>query len=75
MAHHGDEDLTEVRAVPKKYSQLVIAIEMLLDFEELTIEEVTGRLKMVDDRDEAPPTEPITVGGKLMYTKEQWLAR
>jgi len=58
-----------------KYSQLVITIETLLDFEELTIEEVTGRLKMVDDRDEAPPTEPITVGGKLMYTKEQWLAR
>ena len=58
-----------------KYSQLVITIETLLDFEELTIEEVTGRLKMVDDCDEAPPTELITVGGKLMYTKEQWLAR
>lgn len=57
-----------------KYSQHVITIETILDFEELTIEEVTKRPKMVDDRDEAPPTK-LTVGGKLMYTEEQWLAR
>jgi len=25
--------------------------------------------------EEDPPIEPITVGGKLMYTKEQWLAQ
>jgi hypothetical protein len=30
---------------------------------------------MVDDLEEAPSTEPITVGRKLMYTEEQWLAR
>jgi hypothetical protein len=29
----------------------------------------------VDNLEEAPPTKPITVGGKLMYTEEQWLAR
>jgi len=29
----------------------------------------------VDDLEEEPPTEPITVGVKLMYTEEQWLAR
>jgi hypothetical protein len=28
----------------------------------------------VDDLEEEPPAEPITVGGKLMYTEEQWLA-
>ena len=39
------------------------------------MEEVTGRLKTVDDLEEEPPTEPIIVGGKLMYTEEQWLAR
>jgi len=52
----------------------VIAIETLLDFEDLTIEEVIGRLKAVDNRDEGPLTESITVCGKLMYTEEQWLA-
>jgi hypothetical protein len=82
MAHHGDDDLTEARAVekllrvvPKKYSQIALAMETLLDFEDLTIEEVMGRLKAVDDREEAPPTESVTISGKLLYTKEQWLAR
>lgn len=32
-------------------------METFLNFEELTIEEVTGRLKAIDDREEAPPTE------------------
>ena len=36
---------------------------------------MTGRLKAVDDREEAPPTEPVAIGGKLLYTEEQWLAR
>ena len=62
-----------LRAAPKKYAQLKIAIETLLDFQDLTIE-VTGRLKMVDDLEESAP-EPISIGGKLMLTKEQWLAR
>jgi hypothetical protein len=29
----------------------------------------------VDDRDEAPPTNSVTSNGKLLFTKEQWLAR
>jgi hypothetical protein len=29
----------------------------------------------VDDLEEEPPTKPISVDGKLMYTEEQWLAR
>ena len=66
---HGDKDLTEERAVEKllravpKYAQLKIAIE------------VTGKLKTVDDLKEEPPTEPISIGGKLMYIEEQWIAR
>lgn len=79
---HGDWDIDEprvvekfLRTVPVKYAQIVIAIEQFLDFEELTLEEMTGRLKAVDDHEEQAPTEPITVGGKLMYTEEQWRAR
>ena len=81
MARHGDKDLDEERAVeklraaPKKYAQLMIAIVTLLDFQDLTIEEVARRLKTVDDLEEEPLSEPISVGGKLMYTEEQWLAR
>jgi hypothetical protein len=40
--------------VPKKYTKIALAMETLLDFEHLSIEEVTCRLKAVDDREEAP---------------------
>jgi hypothetical protein len=82
LARYGDNDSDEERAVekflcaiPKKYSQVTIAIEMLLDFSKLSIEEVTGRLKAVDNREQLPPSEPVTIGGKLLFTEEQWLAR
>lgn len=52
----------------------MLAIETLLDFEALTIEEVTGRLKAVQDRKEAPHIDLVVVGGKLLYTVEQWRA-
>ena len=63
-----------LRCIPEKYSQIVLAIETLLDFEALSIEEVTGRIKAVQDREEAPHTEPSTARSKLLYTAEQWSA-
>ena len=77
MARNGDTDLTEERAVEKflrcmlrKYAQIVMSIETLLDFEQLAVEDVTGRLKAVQDREEGPHAEPDDVGGKLLYTME-----
>jgi hypothetical protein len=49
-------------------------METLLDLSTLSIEEVTGRIKTVDDREEAPPTNPVSVDGKLLFSEEQWLA-
>ena len=56
IARNGNTDLTKERAMekflyymPKKYEQIVMLIETLLDFEQLTIEDVTGRLKAVQD--------------------------
>jgi len=81
MAQHGDVDLMEVRAVekflciiPKKYSQIALAMEMLLDFEDLSIEEVIGRLKAVEDHEEVPPIKLVAISDKLLYTEERWLA-
>jgi hypothetical protein len=49
MVRNGDTDLMEecavekfLRSMPKKYAQIVNSIETLLDFEQLTIEDVTG---------------------------------
>jgi hypothetical protein len=33
-----------------------------------------GGLKAVDNRGQPPSTEPVTISGKLLFTKEQWLA-
>jgi hypothetical protein len=62
------------RVIPKKYTQITLSMETLLGLSALSIEEVTGRLKAVDDRDEAPPTNSITSDGNLLFTEEQWLA-
>ena len=52
----GDDDINEERAVekllriiPDKYTQVALAVETMLDLSALTIKEVTGRLKAVDD--------------------------
>ena len=49
-----------------------MSIETLLDFEQLIVNDVSGRLKVVQDREEGPHTEPSAARGKLLYTMEQW---
>ena len=51
-----------------------MSIETLHDFEQLTIEDMTGRLKVVQDCEQALNSEQGAAGGKLLYTMEQWCA-
>jgi hypothetical protein len=81
LARYGDNAIDKERdmekflhVVPKKYTQLALSIETLLNFTELTIEEVTGHLKAIDYHEQLS-SEPVTIGGKLLFTEEQWLAR
>jgi hypothetical protein len=76
LARYGDNDIDEERAIKKflrvvhkKYSQVAIVMEMLLDFSEPSIEEVMSRLKAVDNREQLPPSELVTIGGKLLFTE------
>jgi hypothetical protein len=39
---------------------VALSIETLLDFSELTIKEVTGRLKAVDNYEQLPLSKPVT---------------
>jgi len=60
MVRNGDTDLDEERAVekflrcmPKRYEQLVFSIETLLDLQDLSIDDVARRFKVVEDRESA----------------------
>jgi hypothetical protein len=61
------------RCIPEKYKQIACSIESLLDLSTMSIEEAICCLKVVDG-DEPPLSGPITVGGKLHLTREQWEA-
>jgi hypothetical protein len=77
----GDNTYGEERAVEKlfrcileKYKQIARSIESLLDLSTMPIEEAIGRLKVVDGNEPQPLSGPITVGGKLHFTREEWEA-
>jgi hypothetical protein len=60
-----------LQAVLAKFVQITISIETLIDLSSMfSIEDVTGRLKAVEDRVE---TTMMTADGKLLLTK--WAAR
>lgn len=61
-----------LRVARPRYKQLVISIETLLDFSQLSIEEVTGRLKAPDD---VEPSPPQNANGELLLTEEQWVEK
>jgi hypothetical protein len=78
MVQFGDDTYDEERAVEKlfqcileKYKQIARSIESLLDLFTMSIEEMIGRLKIVDDDEPRPLSGSITVGGKLHLTQEQ----
>jgi hypothetical protein len=72
---YGEERAVELfRCIPEKYKQIARSIESLLDLSTMSIEEAIGRLKVVNGDEPQPLSGPITVGGKLHLTREQWEA-
>src|ERR1041385_2241142 len=82
MVQFGDDTYDEERAVekllrcvPEKYKQMARSIESLLALSTMTIEEARGPLKVIDTDEPQPLSGPITTGGKLLLTREQWDSR
>jgi hypothetical protein len=81
MVQFGDDTYGEERTVEKlfrcileKYKQIARSIESLMNLSTMSIEEAIGRLKVIDGDKPQPLSGPITVGGKLHLTREQWEA-
>ncbi|VAH85558.1 unnamed protein product [Triticum turgidum subsp. durum] len=61
-----------LRVVPSRFAQVAVSIETFLDLSELSIEELTGRLRVVEDR--LDDGRESFGGGQLLFSKK-WEAR
>jgi hypothetical protein len=62
-----------VHVLPKRYTQIAISIETLLDLKAVSLEDLVGRLRLAEDRMEL---ESVTdKAGKLLLTEEEWASR
>jgi len=61
------------RACPVKYSQMACTIEATLDLDQVSLEDVVGRLRLAEGRFDAP-LERKEESGKLLLT-EEWNER
>jgi hypothetical protein len=59
---------------PEPLEQVTISIETLLDMENLSIEEVTGHLRNVEQRKKNSSTT-VDEHGRLLLTEEEWATR
>ena len=62
-----------LRTCPAKYSQMAVTIEATLDLDQVSLEDVVGRLRLAEGRSDAP-LERKEESGKLLLT-EEWNAR
>ncbi|KAL6658537.1 hypothetical protein ACP70R_004123 [Stipagrostis hirtigluma subsp. patula] len=62
-----------LRVLPKRLKQVAVSIQMLLDLDAMSVEELLGRLRVAEEQDDV---EGESAGpARLLLTEEQWEAR
>jgi hypothetical protein len=72
-----------LHALPERFHQIAVAIETLLDLEEVSLDELIGWLKPTEERMDhvkakggiGPSASGKEINGKLYFTEEQVIAR
>jgi len=64
-----------LRVVPSRYNQVAVAIEMFSDTKTMSIEELVGHLRVVENRFESSVEQVTDQAGWLLLTEEDWAAR
>ena len=59
-----------LRVVPKRYSQIVVSIEMFLDINVLSVEELVRRLRAVEDHFNDDVEQVVDKVGRLILAEE-----
>ncbi|KAF8690661.1 hypothetical protein HU200_041034 [Digitaria exilis] len=67
------DDIADVEVVRKMLQVVAISIETLLDLNSISVEEVTGRLRAIEQRRKPPPV--IDNQGRLLMCEEEWRAK
>ncbi|KAG8076451.1 hypothetical protein GUJ93_ZPchr0006g40632 [Zizania palustris] len=62
-----------LREVPAQYAQIACSIETLLDLNDMSVEELIGRLRSASER--CSIGESAGTGSQLLLTEEEWMAR
>jgi hypothetical protein len=60
-----------LHATPEPLEQVVISIKTLLDLDRISVEEVTGHLRNVEQR-KKNTTTIVNKQGRLLLTEEKW---
>ena len=63
-----------LRSLPKRFSQIGVSIETLLDVNTMTIEDLVGRLKAAEE-DRLDVDSVTERAGRLLLSEEEWLSK
>jgi hypothetical protein len=73
----GEEKIVRkfLSVVPRQFLQIAFSMETLLDPATLTVEEVTGHLRAIEERLDGDQGSSAAGGAQLLLTEEQWEAK